>query len=73
VRTRPKHKGPLKSTYFQGKSKDGNYPGERYLVDSSAKTVTIHLTKLILGAQTSPSYILAIKFPNENYIVEEKN
>ena len=63
---------PLKGNYFQGKDANGSYPGERNLIDYSKKTVTIHLTKITLGSNIRPSYILAIKFPKENYYIEKK-
>lgn len=59
-------------SYFQGTQAMGTYPGERNLVSKNDKTVTFHLSKLFLLNKNSPSYILAIKFPNENYLVEEE-
>ena len=58
--------------YFQGTEADGTYPGERNLISKNEQTVTFHLSKLFLSNRSAPSYILAIKFPNENYLVEEE-
>ena len=70
-RSRPTMVLPMTSaTYFQGTEKNGSYPGERALIDSSQDSITMHLTKLYLGTDRSASYILAIKFPDENYLVE---
>ena len=70
-RKRPTMVLPLRSTYFQGRDAKGSYPGERKLIDNSKKSVTIHLTKIVLGSDKGPSYILAIKLPRENYYIEE--
>jgi hypothetical protein len=58
------------SSYFQGPDKNGTYPGERNLIDLGKKVVSIHLAKLFIGNEQRPSYVLAIKFPNENYLIE---
>ena len=70
-RVRPKATLPLSgNAYFQGKAQDGSHPGERGMISSIKNSVTFHLTKLIIGNNSFPSYILAIKFPQENYLVE---
>ena len=70
-RTRPSLVRPMtSSSYFQGPDKNGTYPGERNLVDLSKKVVSFHLAKLFIGTEQRPSYVLAIKFPNENYLIE---
>ena len=70
-RSRPTMVRPMTSaTYFQGTEKNGSYPGERALIDEGQHSITVHLTKLYLGTDRLPSYILAIKFPDENYLVE---
>lgn len=71
-RTRPSLVRPMTtSSYFQGPDKNGTYPGERYLISSKKKSVSIHLAKLFIGPDKRASYVLAIKFPNENYLVED--
>lgn len=73
LRTRPSASLPLTGTnYFQGKDANGSYPGERHLISENKKTINFHLSKLIIGKSKYPSYILAIKFPNENYLVEKE-
>ena len=74
TRTRPTISLPLNSTnYFQGAGQSGDFPGERKLISNSKKVVTFHLTKLFLGNNKTPSYILAIKLPAENYLVETES
>ena len=60
------------ASFFQGTQAAGTYPGERNLLSKNDKTVTFHLTKLFLSKRSQPSFIMAIKFPHENYLVEEE-
>jgi hypothetical protein len=55
---------------FQGRTEAGSFPGEANLISKEENTVTFHFTKLILGNDSKPSFILAIKFPKDNYLVE---
>ena len=71
VRKRPTLRFPLTGrSMFQGRTEAGSFPGEANLISKEENTVTFHFTQLVIGGDSKPTFILAIKFPKDNYLVE---